>query len=113
MTQGRPSAEDIDAPIEAPEGCLSIVGHELAFTAFAAFLAEQAMLFECDGKDVGDPAALAKLAAESTKARRAAAALAIEREKMVQLARLDRNKRAMRASSQRAPLRVMNGGQGH
>lgn len=103
----RADAEDIDAPIEAPEGCLTSLAHELAFTAFAAYLAEQAKANQ------GDPNALAKLAAESIKARRAATALAVEREKVVALARLDRNRRAMKAGGQRAPLRVVQGGQSH
>ena len=97
-----------DAPIAPPEGCVSPEEHERQFTAMAVKCEQLADAEGISGSTV------AKLIAESLKARRAAAALATEREKLVVLARLDRSAREMKSGGNgRAPLRLMNGAQGH
>jgi len=103
-----------DAPIDPPEGCVTSEEHERQFTAMAVKCEELADSLEVDPESKSG-STVAKLIAESLKARRAASALAIEREKLVILARLDRNKRAMKSAggNGRSPLRLMNGAQGH
>lgn len=104
---------DVDASVEPPDGCVSAEQHEREFTAMAVKCEELADSLPLD-PDSRNGSAVAKLIAESLKARRAASALAIEREKLVVLARLERNKRAMKSGGHgRAPLRLMNGAQGH
>lgn len=106
-------AADADAPIAPPDGCVSAEQHEREFTAMAVKCEELAdsLTLTDDSKN---GSTVAKLIAESLKARRAASALAIEREKLVVLARLERNKRAMKSGGNgRAPLRLMNGAPGH
>lgn len=90
--------EDINAPIPAPDRCATSEEHEAWFTELSDEIRASA-----DGDS--------KLIAEAIKARRAAHACAVERESNVILARLDRNRRALKTSGQqRAPLRVVQGG---
>jgi hypothetical protein len=116
-------ATDADAPIPAPEGCVTPEEHEREFTAMAIKCEELADSLTIDSENKNG-STVAKLIAESLKARRAASALAIEREKLVVLARLERNKRVMKSAggNGRAPLRIIadplgqrtpGGAQGH
>lgn len=91
--------DQIDAPVPAPAGCASCLDHEVWFTELSDAI-----------RSIADDDS--KLLAEAIKARRAAAALAAQREEVVALARLDRSRRAMSASkgAQRAPLKLVSGG---
>lgn len=83
----------IDESIDAPKGCQTAEEHERKFTAMAVAL-DKIVTRLAKRKEL-DAGAIAKLAAEATKARRAASALAVDRERDVRADRLARHEAEM------------------
>lgn len=88
---GPAPADAPDVPLPpAPDGCESTEAHERKFTALAEF--SEAMAREL-ARDPGKAGTAAKLIAEAVKARRAAAAIAKDREQRAFVAELEKRRR--------------------
>lgn len=107
-TDPGPAVQAVDeAATPPPEGCLSALEHERRFTALADELEKLAReLAGTKPEPTGKPGrprktnlnAAVKLLAEATKARRAASALARQREDAVEVTRLEKLDAGLRGS---------------